>query len=156
MSVPAPRGRPVRVAASYSADELRDQWAFLDKLVDRQAASLRAGFQDPEEEDIPLAVTQPTAAAPAPDEATVRELESLRRNVLELEILRQRVRELEQLRDQVSELDELRVRVRQLEDERNLLLERLRQVNATPLLEPPPADVHRRLPSWLRRGRRGR
>jgi septal ring factor EnvC (AmiA/AmiB activator) len=35
----------------HSEEELRQQWAFLDALVDRQAASLKSGIQDPEEDD---------------------------------------------------------------------------------------------------------
>jgi hypothetical protein len=36
----------------HSEEELRQQWAFLDALVDRQAASLKSGVQDPEEDDV--------------------------------------------------------------------------------------------------------
>jgi hypothetical protein len=36
----------------HSEEELRQQWAFLDALVDRQAASLKSGIQDPEEDDL--------------------------------------------------------------------------------------------------------
>ncbi len=36
----------------HSEEELRQQWAFLDALVDRQAASLKSGVQDPEEGEI--------------------------------------------------------------------------------------------------------
>jgi septal ring factor EnvC (AmiA/AmiB activator) len=39
----------------HSEEELRQQWAFLDALVDRQASSLKSGVQDPEEEDFPVA-----------------------------------------------------------------------------------------------------
>lgn len=35
----------------HSEEELRQQWAFLDALVDRQASSLKSGIQDPEEDD---------------------------------------------------------------------------------------------------------
>ena len=38
----------------HSEEELRQQWAFLDALVDRQAASLKSGVQDPEEDDVSL------------------------------------------------------------------------------------------------------
>jgi septal ring factor EnvC (AmiA/AmiB activator) len=38
-----------------SEDELRQQWAFLDALVDRQASSLKSGSQDPEEDDLVVA-----------------------------------------------------------------------------------------------------
>jgi chromosome segregation ATPase len=41
--------------AQHSEDELLEQWAFLDRLVERQAARLRAGFQDVEEVDEPAA-----------------------------------------------------------------------------------------------------
>jgi hypothetical protein len=37
----------------HSEEELRQQWAFLDALVDRQASSLKSGVQDPEE-DMPV------------------------------------------------------------------------------------------------------
>ena len=46
----------------HSEEELRQQWAFLDALVDRQAASLKSGVQDPEEDDATLPMV---AAAPA-------------------------------------------------------------------------------------------
>jgi septal ring factor EnvC (AmiA/AmiB activator) len=38
-----------------SEEELRQQWAFLDALVDRQASSLKSGNQDPEEDDLLIA-----------------------------------------------------------------------------------------------------
>jgi hypothetical protein len=38
----------------HSEEELRQQWAFLDALVDRQASSLKSGVQDPEEDDAPV------------------------------------------------------------------------------------------------------
>ena len=38
----------------HSEEELRQQWAFLDALVDRQASSLKSGVQDPEEDDLPV------------------------------------------------------------------------------------------------------
>ncbi len=40
----------------HSEEELRQQWAFLDALVDRQAASLKSGVQDPEEDDLTVQV----------------------------------------------------------------------------------------------------
>ncbi len=42
----------------HSEEELRQQWAFLDALVERQASSLKSGVQDPEEEDLPVAAVQ--------------------------------------------------------------------------------------------------
>lgn len=39
----------------HSEEELRQQWAFLDALVDRQASSLKSGVQDPEEDVLPVA-----------------------------------------------------------------------------------------------------
>jgi len=53
--------------APQSEEELLEQWAFLDRLVEKQAAQLRAGIQDAEELDEPV-----TSAA---------EVESLRRDV---------------------------------------------------------------------------
>jgi len=38
-------------------EELLEQWDFLDSLVDRQAAQLRAGIQDSEVVDEPVAAT---------------------------------------------------------------------------------------------------
>ena len=38
-----------------SEEELLEQWAFLDSLVERQAAQLRAGIQDTEDVDDPIA-----------------------------------------------------------------------------------------------------
>jgi hypothetical protein len=43
---------------SHSEEELRQQWAFLDALVDRQANSLTSGVQDPEEDDSPVAAAR--------------------------------------------------------------------------------------------------
>ena len=56
----------------HSEEELLEQWDFLDRLVERQAAQLRAGIQDTEEVDEP-----PSGLA---------ELESLRREVARLRI----------------------------------------------------------------------
>jgi hypothetical protein len=53
--------------APQSEEELLEQWAFLDRLVESQAARLRAGLQDAEEADEPS--------------AGVAELQSLRREV---------------------------------------------------------------------------
>ncbi len=41
--------------APHSEEELLEQWAFLDRLVERQAAQLRAGVQDGEDVDEPVA-----------------------------------------------------------------------------------------------------
>lgn len=108
--------------ADYSEDELRQQWSFLDALVERQAASLKAGVQDDEEE----ALVQLTAA----DDSLVQELESLRNRVAEIDVLRERIRELDSLRQRVTELDSLRERVRALESERQELLQRLHAAEA--------------------------
>ncbi len=64
----------------HSEEELRQQWAFLDALVDRQAASLKSGNQDPEEEDLPIVA----AAAPA-DDLYLEEISTLTRRVTTLE-----------------------------------------------------------------------
>jgi hypothetical protein len=42
----------------HSEEELRQQWAFLDALVDRQASSLKSGIQDPEEEELSVAAAR--------------------------------------------------------------------------------------------------
>lgn len=62
----------------HSEEELRQQWAFLDALVDRQAASLKSGIQDPEEDDL-------TVAMVAPDTAYLEEISTLTRRVTTLE-----------------------------------------------------------------------
>ena len=62
-----------------SEEELLEQWAFLDRLVERQAAQLRAGIQDTEEADSPVA-----------------ELDGLRRD---LDRLRAELRRAEAARD---------------------------------------------------------
>ncbi len=60
----------------YSEDELRDQWAFIDSLVDSQAAALRSGSQDPEEETLDL---------PPPHLDLLQQLDVLRERVSVLE-----------------------------------------------------------------------
>jgi septal ring factor EnvC (AmiA/AmiB activator) len=62
----------------HSEEELRQQWAFLDALVDRQAASLKSGIQDPEEDDL----TVPMVAA---DTAYLEEISTLTQRVTSLE-----------------------------------------------------------------------
>jgi hypothetical protein len=62
----------------HSEEELRQQWAFLDALVDRQAASLKSGIQDPEEDDL-------TVPMVAPDTAYLEEISTLTRRVTTLE-----------------------------------------------------------------------
>ena len=62
----------------HSEEELRQQWAFLDALVDRQAASLKSGVQDPEEDDL----TAPVATA---DALYAEEISVLTRRVTTLE-----------------------------------------------------------------------
>jgi chromosome segregation ATPase len=56
--------------APHSEEELLEQWDFLDRLVERQAAQLRAGIQDTEEVDEPA--------------IGLAEVESLRREVARL------------------------------------------------------------------------
>ncbi|MHB8487781.1 MAG: hypothetical protein ACYDCS_04965 [Candidatus Dormibacteria bacterium] len=62
----------------HSEEELRQQWAFLDALVDRQAASLRSGVQDPEEDDL-------TVPMVATDTAYLQEISTLTQRVTTLE-----------------------------------------------------------------------
>ncbi|MGA8668155.1 MAG: hypothetical protein WB804_14965, partial [Candidatus Dormiibacterota bacterium] len=62
----------------HSEEELRQQWAFLDALVDRQAASLKSGIQDPEEDDL-------TVPMVAPDAAYLEEISTLTMRVTTLE-----------------------------------------------------------------------
>jgi hypothetical protein len=70
----------VSAVPRHSEEELRQQWAFLDALVDRQAASLKSGNQDPEEDDLPVVA----AAAPA-DDRYLEEISTLTRRVTTLE-----------------------------------------------------------------------
>lgn len=62
----------------HSEEELRQQWAFLDALVDRQAASLKSGIQDPEEDDLAVAMV-------APDANYLEEISTLTQRVTTLE-----------------------------------------------------------------------
>ena len=62
----------------HSEEELRQQWAFLDALVDRQAATLKSGMQDPEEDD-------PAAVTPGADSMYLEEISVLTRRVTSLE-----------------------------------------------------------------------
>jgi len=62
----------------HSEEELRQQWAFLDALVDRQAASLKSGIQDPEEDDAVVAIV-------APDSQYLDEISTLTQRVTTLE-----------------------------------------------------------------------
>ncbi|MFZ2034730.1 MAG: hypothetical protein WAW53_13315 [Candidatus Dormiibacterota bacterium] len=62
----------------HSEEELRQQWAFLDALVDRQAASLKSGIQDPEEEGL----TMPMVTA---DPDYLEEISTLTQRVTSLE-----------------------------------------------------------------------
>ncbi len=62
----------------HSEEELRQQWAFLDALVDRQAATLKSGVQDPEEDD-------PAAVTPGADSMFLEEISVLTRRVTSLE-----------------------------------------------------------------------
>jgi hypothetical protein len=71
----------------YSEDELREQWSFIDALVEKQASALRSGVQDPEEE---------TVEAATPDPLLLDELEQLRERVRALEA--ERASLLERLR----------------------------------------------------------
>jgi hypothetical protein len=68
----------VSTVQRHSEEELRQQWAFLDALVDRQAASLKAGVQDPEEED-------PAALTPGADSQYLEEISVLTHRVTSLE-----------------------------------------------------------------------
>jgi hypothetical protein len=62
----------------HSEEELRQQWAFLDALVDRQAASLKSGIQDPEEDDAVVPMV-------APDSHYLDEISTLTQRVTTLE-----------------------------------------------------------------------
>ena len=62
----------------HSEEELRQQWAFLDALVDRQAASLKSGVQDPEEDDISVPMVDASSSY-------LEEISTLTRRVTTLE-----------------------------------------------------------------------
>ena len=78
-------GRP---SQPHSEDDLLEQWDFLDAMVDRQAASLRAGIQDSEEVDH----APPPAADPAV-QLRVAELEA------QLAMIQEAVEKAERERD---------------------------------------------------------
>ena len=67
----------------YSEDELRDQWSFIDGLVDSQARALRTGPQDPEEDAVQLAVPPDLVHEVDVLRARVSALETERRELLE-------------------------------------------------------------------------
>lgn len=114
----------------YSEDELREQWSFIDALVESQAAALRSGAQDPEEET--------PGPQPAPTDLAA-----------EVESLRDRVRVLEADRESLLE------RIRGLQTERDSLRERLRTPHPQGPLRvaaPPPArPLESRVREWWRR-----
>lgn len=97
-------------AAPGSGEELIEQWDFLDAMIERQATSLRAGRQDPEEEDESSAITVASADADAlrsrltEAETMVAELTPVRERLAALEVeasdLRRR---LEDAQHQISE-----------------------------------------------------
>jgi len=59
-------------------DDLLDQWSFLDSMIERQASSLRAGAQDPEEDDGAPALTSAGGPEFADLQARVAALEAER------------------------------------------------------------------------------
>ena len=65
-----------------SEAELFEQWSVLDRLVERQAAQLRAGIQDAEDVDDP-------APGIAEAQSQQRELGRLRHELLQAEAARQ-------------------------------------------------------------------
>jgi hypothetical protein len=121
----------VSTVQRHSEEELRQQWAFLDALVDRQAATLKSGIQDPEEDD-------PAALTPGADSMYLEEISVLTRRVTSLEgeraTLLRRVDLAEQARiaaeDARAEAESARV-----EAENALATARLR---AQPPPSPPP------------------
>jgi len=133
----------VSTVQRHSEEELRQQWAFLDALVDRQAATLKSGIQDPEEDD-------PAALTPGADSMYLEEISVLTRRVTSLEgeraTLLRRVDLAEQARiaaeDARAEAESARV-----EAENALAAARLR---AQPPPSPPP--VAAAAPSGSRTG----
>lgn len=71
---------------AHSEEELLEQWDFLDRLVERQAAQLRAGIQDAEEADEP-------AAGLAEVDGLRRDLDRLRAELRSAEAARARAAE---------------------------------------------------------------
>jgi hypothetical protein len=65
----------------HSEEELRQQWAFLDALVERQASSLKSGVQDPEEDDLAVVAAQA-------DPSNADEITALTERVTTLEVER--------------------------------------------------------------------
>ena len=75
MTTPKPK------PAEHSEEELLEQWDFLDRLVERQAAQLRAGIQDAEEADA-------SAAGLAEVDGLRQDLDRLRAELLSAEAAR--------------------------------------------------------------------
>lgn len=107
------RGTSPQGPDEYSSEELDQQWAFLDAMVGRQAAALRAGAQDLEEQDVATSSMAPEASldVSSPEDATARitALEDENR------WLRDQAAEIERLAgEQEATTAELRRRARQL------------------------------------------
>lgn len=115
-------------ARRHSEDELREQWAFLDTLVERQASTLRAGVQDPDEEELELAAAQ--VEATRADEITV---------------LRRRIDALEAERAQLLRRLDLTEQARVAAEDARASAEASRAIAATP------AAGSSRIRSWWRR-----
>ncbi len=126
----------------HSEEELRQQWAFLDALVDRQAASLKSGVQDPEEEDL-------TAPMVATDTAYLEEISTLTQRVTTLEderaTLLRRIDLSEEAR-MAAESARSAADAARLSAERSLAAERARIAAAQPVQAPAPPRPAPRVP----------
>jgi len=118
----------------HSEEEHRQQWAFLDALVDRQAASLKSGVQDPEEEDL-------TVPMVATDTAYLEEISNLTQRVTTLEderaTLLRRIDLSEEAR-MAAESGRAAAETARLSAERSLAAERTRVAAARPVQTPTP------------------
>jgi septal ring factor EnvC (AmiA/AmiB activator) len=142
----------------HSEEELRQQWAFLDALVERQATSLKSGAQDPEEEDLPVAAVEV-------DGHYQEEISALTRRVSSLEsertTLLRRIDLSEQAR-MAAESARMAAEAARASAERALAEERVRAeeaasapaapvatppVTATPPVSEPPAETLEPLPA---------
>jgi hypothetical protein len=126
----------------HSEEELRQQWAFLDALVERQATSLKSGVQDPEEEDLPVAAVEA-------DGHYREEISTLTRRVTSLETERttllRRIDLSEQAR-MAAESARMAAEAAQASAERALAEERIGAglaavTPAAPVAEPPLAET---------------
>jgi hypothetical protein len=141
----------VSAVPRHSEEELRQQWAFLDALVERQASSLKSGVQDPEEDDLPI-------VAAGADPAQADELAALAQRVTTLEVERATLLHRIDLAEEARVAAETaRVAAEAARDAAERALTAVRAAAAVhpqpPRVEPSPVAAPPRQRSWWQRFR---